>query len=307
MMYTANAVNKKVLLCVEMLVVLVLFVVAYVFNHRSHAVLHTVNYQGRVRDYYVYIPNDIKKFSKKLPLVIVLHGAGSHGLNVEKSTKFSETAQKEGFVVVYPNGFKVSNGMHAGWNAVHCCGDAMELNIDDVGFIGFLIDEMVKNAHVDAARVYVLGNSNGGMLAQRVAREIPHKITAVASVVAGAYGDEVAGWKSVPIMFINDQDDAVIPFNGGILKADSQYKVDRVVPFKSSLYQSQFWAKVNGCAPNPRISVVANVKVLQYICPHGNEVVHYVTHGLGHVWPEMEAPFNATDIVWDFFVRHVKK
>jgi len=89
------------------------------------------------------------------------------------------TADREGFVAVYPNG--TGRGTRAlTWNAGGCCAYAERNNIDDVGFTKALLDDLTSRVHIDRTRVYATGISNGGMMAFRLAVEASDRIAAIA-------------------------------------------------------------------------------------------------------------------------------
>ena len=60
----------------------------------------------------------------------------------------------------------------------------MKENIDDVSFIGALIDRFKAGYAIDAKRVYAFGYSNGGHMAFRLAMEAPDEVAAIAAVAA---------------------------------------------------------------------------------------------------------------------------
>lgn len=82
-----------------------------------------------------------------------------------------------GATVVYPSGL----GHRSSWNAGGCCGSAARSAIDDVGFLARTITRL----HAEGAdRVFLVGYSNGGMLAYRFACERPGLVDAIAVVNA---------------------------------------------------------------------------------------------------------------------------
>jgi poly(3-hydroxybutyrate) depolymerase len=85
---------------------------------------------------------------------------------------FDELAARRGFAVVYPNGVEDS------WNAGNCCEAAAKADVDDVAWLRSLIAHLAEEHPIDRRRVYLVGFSNGGMLAFRYACE---------------HGDELAG------------------------------------------------------------------------------------------------------------------
>ena len=111
----------------------------------DHVLALTVGQQGRT--YLLHLP-PVYDGKRSLPLVIVLHGGGGNAPGAVRMTGFSEKADKEGFVVVYPNGSGRLKTRLLTWNSGNCCGYAMDKNVDDVGFIRALVDELVKTRSI---------------------------------------------------------------------------------------------------------------------------------------------------------------
>ena len=63
----------------------------------------TLQSGGRVRTYLVHLPSGYRE-GKQLPLVIVLHGGTGNAEHTERTTGLNSTADKNGFIVVYPDG-----------------------------------------------------------------------------------------------------------------------------------------------------------------------------------------------------------
>ena len=89
---------------------------------------------------------------------------------MEKFSGFSALADREKFLVLYPDGMGLF-GYLQHWNAGHCCGKAAKDKVDDVGFIAAAIEDVCDHLRVDRSRIYMLGFSNGGMMAYRFAAE----------------------------------------------------------------------------------------------------------------------------------------
>jgi poly(3-hydroxybutyrate) depolymerase len=95
-----------------------------------------------------------------------------------------------------------------------------QTDIDDVGFIAAIIDEMISNYGIDPTRVYVTGISNGGFMSVRLAVDLSDKIAAVAPVTAQlskALENRIPQGP-VSIMLVNGTDDPVVPFDGGHIR-----------------------------------------------------------------------------------------
>ncbi|MGM0403164.1 MAG: extracellular catalytic domain type 1 short-chain-length polyhydroxyalkanoate depolymerase [Thermodesulfobacteriota bacterium] len=270
---------------------------------------------GDNRTYRLHIPEGYAN-EKPVPLVLALHGAFSSGRKMERFSGFSALADKEGFIMVYPDGIGLF-GLLRHWNAGFCCGRAMTANWNDTAFLLRLIDVLSEHLAVDPKRIYLVGMSNGGMLAHRFAAEHPQRIAAVA-LVAAAVG---ARWQEhgemlgvlppslpVPAIIIHAKDDPVIPFEGG--RGDNRDDVEYLGP-KDAV---AFWCGANQCGEVP----VENVRFQEKgdwlrwdTCMGGAEVAFLAVDKGGHVWPgELTDPPNpsadnisGTEAAWRFLSR----
>ena len=250
------------------------------------------------------------------PLVIVLHGGGGNGRNAMEQTGFEAVARSEGLLVAYPYGTarRFSERLLT-WNAGHCCAHAMRETVDDVGFIAALIDELVAQGLADPRRVYVTGLSNGGMMAHRLAANLPDRITAVAPVIASLFGDEPQLPLDMPVLIINGAADEIVKPAGGELRAGGLLGRDAADrPSLPIANQAVYWAERNACTQ------VNDVRARDYTlreysqCRTNAVVQHYVVNGNGHAWPGGSAArrgadqplpsFDASRVIWDFFNRY---
>lgn len=279
------------------------------------AARQTLSYQGIERSYVIRIPAGLPRDGGKLPLVLVLHGGGGNAENAEKMTGFTAKAEKEGFIVVYPEGSGRRPHKLLTWNAGHCCGYAMENKVDDVGFISALIDHLIEAYPIDPKRVYATGMSNGGMMTHRLGIGLSGKIAAIAPVVATLFGDEEKPAHPVSALMINGLQDTHVPFEGGPPGGRFTRAWDGA-PTKSALEQAVFWANADGCTGSPAREDHGAVAHWQYHCPAGHAVELYGVGDNGHAWPGGQAgsmmgdtpgtALKATDAIWDFFRAHAK-
>ena len=279
--------------------------------------LRTGTYQ---RHFLMHIPEGYIG-SRPCPLVVVLHGAFSTGREMEKWTGWSQLADREGFIVIYPEGIGIL-GFLQHWNAGHCCGKAAEDDWNDVSFIQEAIEGMRKQYAIDTRRIYMVGFSNGGMLAYRFAAERSSQLAAVASV-SGAIGSTAAPdqpeWRMpvpehpVPVLIIHGSSDETVPFAGG-------KPLDRKSTrgYRSVSDAVEFWKTANKCVAGPvRKDTFGGVVTEETWTDAGdrNEVRMYRISNWGHQWPggqfTSELPandprkeFDAAQIIWRFFQRY---
>jgi polyhydroxybutyrate depolymerase len=124
-------------------------------------------------------------------------------------TGLNEKADEAGFLAVYPNGTGEKRSLT--WNGGNCCGYAVENQVDDVGFVRALLDDLEKVVTVDPSRVYATGISNGAIMAYRLASELSDRIAAVAPV-AGPMGTATCSpRRPVSVMHFHGTDDQFAP------------------------------------------------------------------------------------------------
>lgn len=271
----------------------------------------TLVHGGRTRSYFLHVPDAVLRSAQRVPLVIDLHGGGGNGRIAAAMTGFTAKAEREGFIVVYPNGTGPREDILLTWNAGGCCAHAMINGVDDVGFIAALIDKLVRERPVDSRRVYVTGMSNGAMMAHRLAIALPDRIAAIAPVVGALFGDERPPRGPVAALIINGALDRAVPVDGGTLGGRAQ-RAAASAPLLPAAAQDAFWARANGCTGAPREEMLgAAVRVWRHACPAGRDVVRYLVLDGGHAWPGGRAgtrgadrpatSIDATDVIWSFF------
>lgn len=276
-----------------------------------------VEFGGMDRSYLLHLPNPLP--NKPLPLVVVLHGGGGSAKGAAKMTDFDAEADKQGFIVVYPEGSDKArpflNAMgkpgFLTWNAGSCCGYAKENNIDDVGFIRAAVMKVIKDNPADPKRVYVTGISNGGMMAYRLACEASDLFAAIAPVSAVQEVATCKPGRPVSVLHIHGAKDENVPLAGGVGKKALD-KEDRK-PVQNTI---DFWVKQDGCSSTVH-SEQPDLEMTNYGgCIAGSEVAFYLIQNGGHSWPGGERiayfldppskALNATSEIWKFFSTHAK-
>lgn len=270
-----------------------------------------IEHGGRTRNYIVHAPADAASM-KGIPLVFVMHGGGGNARHAMRNTGFNEKADEEGFIVVYPNGSGRMNNLMLTWNAVECCKYAADNNIDDVGFIDSLIDEMAGEYDIDLNRVYATGLSNGGMLTHHLGCRLSHRLAAVAPVAACVTTPDCEPSDPVSVIIFHGTGDMNVPYEGGV-GPRALVKNNR----KPVSYAVDLWTDRNDCDEKPDVKINGDVRADTYNCPRtGVDVVLYTLEGGAHSWPggnkvffiedEPFSDISATDVMWDFFAEHPK-
>ena len=278
----------------------------------------SIKHDDLERTFFVYIPSSYDENSQT-PMVIAIHGGGGTAYQMPGFTGFNELAEKEGFIVLYPQGIEKQ------WNDGRPLKTrAFEENIDDVGFISNLIDHVSKIFNINEKRIYATGISNGGFMSFRLAYFLSDKIAAVAPVTAtvseALYNDFTPLENQISLLIMNGTEDPLVPYEGGEV---SIYKVKRG-KILSTDDTVDFWVNHNNCLPDPEITEIPDkdvndgttVEEIKYKNNDGTEVILYKIEGGGHTWPggsqylpiiiigKVCKDIDGAEEIWKFFKRH---
>jgi polyhydroxybutyrate depolymerase len=241
-------------------------------------------------------------------------------------------ADREGFYVVYASGTPspILPTAHT-WNAGGGTGNwacvsglACSSNVDDVAYVGALLDDLAGAYPVDPSRVFATGFSDGAAMVHRLGCELSSRIAAIAPVAGGDQYETSAACspdRPVPVVEIHGTADPCWAFDGGsaaCLARDGKDKID--IPTTVAT-----WVTNDGCATTPALADVADTNPGDGTqtqsqayggCLSGADVVLYVVAGGGHTWPggyQYGTPsqfgvtsqdFSANEVAWEFFATH---
>ena len=273
----------------------------------------SISHGGLTRTYRVHVPPGYN-IAVPAPLLVVLHGDSAATDLRTNDANFGLVAKsdREGFIAVFPSAFAAGGGKLASWNAGGCCGAARAQNVDDVGFIRQVVTNVFRQMSIDRERIFAAGVSDGGMMAYRLACEMPEVFRAVASVAGTDNTRTCAPGNPVSILHIHAKDDPRVLFAGGA-STDAAAK-----PGAATLTSVQDtvvkWAQRDGCTAQPRhILDKAGAYCEAYSWCRGRaEVQLCVTDTGGHSWPggkkragvPASQAISATDTIWTFFGSH---
>jgi polyhydroxybutyrate depolymerase len=259
---------------------------------------------GLRRTALVYVPSNYDG-SRALPLVLSFHGRYGLGIDQAQLTELHVIGQREGFMVVYPDGIARS------WNALHGVGEAQLYNVDDVGFVDALILRLSERFRVDPDRVYASGMSNGGFFTHRLGCERSSRFAAIASV-AGQMGTALEPVcrpsDPVPLLAFHGTHDPIVPYLGGnMFDGGSTLSAPRSV---------EVWAWSNGSVGYPRETLRAGQVICHVIDDGRAPATLCSVEGGGHTWPgggeyasaAVVGPttrhVNASEMIWQFFAAN---
>ncbi|MDX2230873.1 MAG: alpha/beta fold hydrolase [Leptolyngbyaceae cyanobacterium bins.349] len=257
---------------------------------------HYLQVDNLKRAYDLYVPSSYNG-DRPVPLVLALHGVGGDGSTMEQQTGFNQLAERDGFIVVYPD------AVNRHW---HSRRNSQPDPHNDIGFIATLIDDLSQRYSIDRRRIYATGFSNGGIMTHRLACELSDKVSAIA-VVSAAIPEFVSrncqSNQPISVLLIHGTKDDAIAYatpGGGLRSVPDTLK---------------HWSDHNRCTSpivQPSSAKTANVKVQTYkSCAKQTQVTLHSIQGGGHEWPRADSKttnattpthsFDASTVIWDFF------
>jgi len=281
--------------------------------------VRSLEHDGLARTYLLHVPASYTG-DEAVPLVLALHGGRGTGRKMSRLTGFNALSEREGFIVVYPEG--VDNRWNDGREARQ--GKSAK-DVDDVGFIAAMLDALVEEFAIDDGRVYATGASNGAMMSHRLACELTDRFAAIAPVI-GAMPEKLepdcTPSGPISVLMINGEDDRFVPWDGGAVAGRDD--LGRLLSVEDTV---KFWVGHNACPPEPEPSWLPDARPHDGTRvwredygegPAGGAVVLYGIEGGGHTWAggpayQMQGLFgtvsrdiDASAVVWTFLAAHPK-
>lgn len=281
----------------------------------------TLTNSGYSRSYILYVPSTYAP-GGEIPLVFNLHGGGRTAAEQMAWTGMNAVAEREGFLTAYPQAIGGEWWGPGGTNAY-----------DDAGFFDAMIHDLSASYSVDASRTYVTGLSHGALMTYILTVARPYTFAAAAPVAAErpyAPGKSLYApldlpatpSRPFPLLHIHGTADQAIIYTGGYYANWLFPPVEQVV---------EEYAQSNGAdvvpslvdLPDVDATDSSTVQLLTYGNPdayvdvEGNvrqaETLLYRVVNGGHNWPDTDVvrnppvnrDINASELIWEFFTRHV--
>lgn len=262
------------------------------------------------RRYLVYLPQSYDANAKNAyPVVFNFHGGGMTAAEHMFYTGMNKTADKYGFIVVYPTG--INQDWNVGFDMSYQEGH------QDIAFVKAMLNALQKDYRIDEKAIFACGLSRGGFFAHRVASELSETFAAIASI-GGTLPDSVQYYHKpspkISMMQIHGTADTIVKYEG------------KPNAYASAYDSFQFWVQHNGLSlqniQKRHIDKLPNDDTaVEWTEVQENGVaVHLLSiAGGGHTWPGAN-PFNIglplgvtsqeleiNEVLWDFFNKHKKR
>lgn len=262
----------------------------------------TLSFEGTERRYVLHLPPQYDGLAP-LPVVFDFHGYGSAAGAQLAYSGIVPVADREGFVVVGPEG----QGRPPHFTLL----GATATEADDVAFTVALLDDLAARLCLDPTRVYATGMSNGGALSSVLACRASDRFAAAAAVAALVHLPACADAdRPVPFLAMMGTGDPVVPFAGGRVNCCGNPNIPAATDTVAA------FARRHGCDASPAIERLGDDVEHRRFEGCAAAVEFYVIEGGGHTWPGAAVDLgsrglgpttrtvDATETIWSFFERH---
>jgi polyhydroxybutyrate depolymerase len=272
--------------------------------------------------------------SAPAPLVLLLHGRGGTAASILDDRRvlsrsplaaWLPIAEREHIAVIALQGTKGAGALY-GWNDCRAA-DRYKPTADDVGYVKAVVAPLIASHVVDPQRIFVMGMSNGAMMAFRLAVELDIPIAALASV-SGSMAEASSSICKAPtrpmsLLMIHGTADMIVPIKGGEVRSIGAERGDiRSVDDTIAVFTA-----LDGLAhETPRVfaiphrtDTVDSTSITEELYgndAHGLQVELLRVEGGGHAEPTIDYPYGAiyiglagaqnrdiesAEVAWKFF------
>ena len=176
----------------------------------GHYILHTWNFGGLSREYYLYVPNSYDS-TKPTPFVLALHGLGDTISNFAAGIQMNLVADTANFIFAVPQA--IDAPLFGGaWNSgAGYVGIQLNPTVDDEGFLNAIIDSTAAHYNIDQTRLYSTGFSMGGFMTNLLGCALGDRLAAIASV-SGTIGnyDTCVATRAIPACHFHGTNDQFV-------------------------------------------------------------------------------------------------
>ncbi|NDJ85756.1 MAG: hypothetical protein GYB66_07710 [Chloroflexi bacterium] len=257
------------------------------------------------RHYELYIPDSLDA-ETLAPLLVVLHPMASSGRAMQAMTGFDAMAEAHGMIVLYPDsrGFAWDDGRSTRPRLPDSTAD------HDVEFITSILEEVSEDFAVDADSIYLTGFAQGGVMAYRLACEVPERFAAVMVMDAllWDYQLDICPAPGAPllILLVHGADDPFYAAEGRTIR-DGAMPASQILSTRETL---DFWANWNDCEAEPSYQENETVQLTTYDgCVADSSVALLSLEGVGHIWPRVgeytlnQHGFDLTTFAMSYFMK----
>jgi poly(3-hydroxybutyrate) depolymerase len=272
---------------------------------------------NRPRMYEYHVPQGAGCPSNNLPVVMFLHGGSGSAQGARNDIGYAN-ADRNCYLVVVPEAVIFQAG--GIWNAGDClglppgsgytgpkvgdgCGYVLErADVDDVRYIGALLDDLRSRVSYDPRRVYATGFSLGGSMVHRLACEMSTRVAAAAVIEGQLKVAPCRPERPVPMQQWSALGDTSSPYAGGTGDPSTPYTASvhlqnlGLPPFASPTSTMSFNSpRVPGATDSVRVWSGNGVSY----------VLHTLSQQLQHTWLRNDPlAFDWREVNWQFLSQY---
>ena len=278
----------------------------------ANPVRKTISVGGFEREYLIYTPQHPHS-EKAKGLIVCLHGFGRTMNDFFETYDISSIADSLNLIVAVPQALpeqnkrvkdeatiiswvtnnRLSLHLHSVWGCglgVRVTGllsfnEVLNKDMDDVGFLDAMIDEVLSEHAMQNKKIFLLGTSMGGYMAYQFALKKGGRLSGIITIAA-SMGLNIEGMNEavkIPVCDFHSITDEVVPYAGS--RTQLLYTLSLAKP-KSEVID--FWTKTNATEA-PVVEQIHHypstngitVEKITYPDPE-NEVIHYKINGASH-------------------------
>ncbi len=200
----------------------------------------TLKINGVSRTFTLYVPKNHNP-AVNVPLVLDYHGIFGTGVDQMNSSGYKQVADREGFLVAYPD------GIDKAWNIGPCCTFSRE--VDDVAFARAIVAQVKREAKIADKQIYAAGFSNGGGMAQYLGCHAADLFAAIAPSAFDLLEENSPDCKPsrpIPILITRGMQDNFVTYAGGPSNPPNGLKT--TIHFMGAAATFKRWAEINQCS-----------------------------------------------------------
>lgn len=251
------------------------------------------------RTYLLSVPENYD-VNNPSPLIFAFHGFSFNANDTQRLTDLDELGKSERYIVVYPNSIE-DKGY---WTDGCGCYGLEEQGVDDIGYVDYLLNKIMKQYSIDTSRVYALGISQGASFVQHLACK--------RSEIFAAFSSYIGSMRELLAKTCSPQKPVNMIIMNGTLDLDARWNGLTNSSFAFLAIPDLFkkWAGFNGCTDSlstvnlPDKVIQIDVERIRYEeCSSNKELVLYkILRGEHLLYRNPEFDFSVETI--NFFSKH---
>ncbi len=276
-----------------------------------------VDWESVRRTYLVHVPRTYDG-ATRVPVLVVLHGGGGSAEFGYRVHGWTDLSERRGCLVVFPEATAEDPTQPAAvrenpriWNDGSRRSAVARRNVDDIGYLAAVLDEVQATFAVDSDRIFVTGFSNGASMSFRVGIELADRVAAIAPVSGHLCLENPRPARPLSMLYMIGLADPINPFAGGA--TISPWGSRRVKP--PVMDSIGTWVRLIQASDEPELLRDSDgVRQVRFGPGEtGCEVQLHTIEGQGHEWAGAQRTLprvisgpqtdklDVTEVVWDFF------